>query len=239
MGVSCFGPRQSCFAAACVLPLVPVNAAPFFTPGNLVVSVEGNVDGSGPYADNQAAPVALFQYTPFGTSSAIYSSSLVLPQTSSGANYAFSGEYGSSSEGTLQLSGNGSYLTIAGYGVNASAFNTTPASYGNSGLAALAQSGSLTGQNYTAVPRVVALIGADGVVDTSDRAVRCVQRQQSAQRLYHERQLVLRFGARNEPGSDRWGLCRVQGRDDGDAGRSETSPMARHRRRTTRDLPGV
>ena len=97
-------------------------SATVLIPGNLVVSVEGNgVMGaaSGPYTDNQAAPLSLFDFAQNGTSSATYQGALVLPQTASGANSAISGEYGSSSEGILQLSGNGKYLTIMGYGVNA------------------------------------------------------------------------------------------------------------------------
>ena len=143
----------------------------FFIPGNLVVSVEGNgVMGatSGSYTDNQAAPLSLFQFQLSGTSSASYVNSLVLPQTSSGSNFVVSGEYGSSSEGSLQLSGNGQYLTIAGYGVNAAAFNANPGAYSpNSSNTALGQSGSMTGQSYTAVPRVVALIDSNGSVNSS------------------------------------------------------------------------
>ena len=95
--------------------------------------------------------------------------SLELPQNASGDNAAISGEYGSSSEGTLQLSSNGAYLTIMGYGVNAAAFNANPGAYSpNSANTALGQSGSMTNQNaYTPVSRVVALVGADGSVDTS------------------------------------------------------------------------
>jgi hypothetical protein len=140
-----------------------------FTLGDLVVSVEGNgVEGanSGPYTDNQAAPLSLFEFSTSGTTSATYAGAMVLPQSNNGANYAISGEYGSSSEGSLQLSGNGKYLTIMGYGVNAAAFNANPAAYGSTNNA-LGQSGSLTGQHYTAVPRVVALIGANGSVNTT------------------------------------------------------------------------
>jgi hypothetical protein len=154
-----------------LLAAAPLFADTIFSTGNLVVSVEGNgVKGatSGPYTDNQAGPLTLFQYKPNGTSSATYVNSLVLPQTTSGANYAVSAEYGSSSEGTLQLSGNGQYLTIAGYGVNAAAFNANPGAYSPSASnTALGQSGSLTGQNYTAVPRVVALIDANGNVNST------------------------------------------------------------------------
>ena len=122
-----------------------------------------------PYTDNQASPLSLFQYAPNGTASATYISSLVLPQTGSGANLAVSGEYGSSSEGTLHLSGSGQYLSIAGYGINAAAFNANPALYGADPAkpAALAQSGSLTGAGYTPIPRVVALIDPYGNVNSS------------------------------------------------------------------------
>ena len=150
----------------------PAQALTGFDLGDLIVSVEGNgVEGasSGSYTDNQAAPLSLFEYLETGTSSATYVGSEVLPQTSSGSNFAISGEYGSSSEGILQLTGNGNYLTIMGYGVNADAFNANPAAYGtnSSNPTALGQSSSVISSSYTAVPRVVALIGANGSVDTS------------------------------------------------------------------------
>ena len=162
-------------AVSLATPMAAVDAAAVFTPGNLVVSVEGNgVYGatSGIYTDNQASPMTLFQYTPYGTTAAVFGGSLVLPQMASGTNYAFSAEYGSSSEGLLHLSSNGAYLSIAGYGVNAAAFNANPTAYGTlttdpTKPTALAQSGSLLGQAYAAVPRVVALIDLSGTVDTS------------------------------------------------------------------------
>ena len=159
---------------------------PFFTPGNLVVVVEGcglfagtcvsipNGTGSGTgnssvggYGDNQAAPLTLFQFAPVGTTSATYVNSLVLPQSAAGANFPVSGEYGSSSEGTLQLSGSGQYLAVVGYGINAATFDANPVQFGAAPSLALAQSGSLTGQSYTPVPRVVALVDANGNVNSS------------------------------------------------------------------------
>jgi hypothetical protein len=147
---------------------------PFFTPGNLIVSVEGNgvVGESGTYADNQAAPLTLLQFTlnPSNptTVPAQFVDSLVLPQTGSGANVAVSGEYGSSSEGALHLAGSSQYLTIMGYGVNAAAFNANPGSFSTvSTNTALGQSGSQTGQGYTAVPRATALIDPYGNVNSS------------------------------------------------------------------------
>jgi hypothetical protein len=158
----------------------------FFTPGNLVVAVEGcGVQGgtctnvangtgngtgnssAGGYGDNQGAPLTLFQFAPSGTSSVSFVNSLVLPQTGSGANLPLAGEYGSSSEATLQLSGTGQYLTIMGYGINAATFDANPATYGAAPSLALAQSGSLTGQSYTPVARVLSLIDPYGNVNSS------------------------------------------------------------------------
>lgn len=166
--------------------------SPYFVPGNLVVVVEGcgaygstctavpNGTGTGAgnssvngYGDNQAGPITLFQYTPNGTSSVTYVNSFVLPQSGSGANLPVSGEYGSSSEGTLQLSGTGQYLTLMGYGINAATFDAayypgfSADPYGAAPSGALAQSGSLTGQSYTPVPRVVTLIDPYGNVNSS------------------------------------------------------------------------
>ena len=136
-----------------------------FTPGDLVVSIVGNGDGSGPYTDNQGTPIVLQQLTRTGQAAG----SMVLPQTSGVVNgvtqNAISGEYGSSSEGALTRSADGHSLAIAGYGVNAAAYNAGgAATFGN---AALAQTTSIRGGTATAVPRVVASIGADGSVDTS------------------------------------------------------------------------
>jgi hypothetical protein len=158
-----------CVAAiAAVSPAIaPASAQSLssFTQGDVVVSVEGDGSNTGAYTDNQAAPLTLYE---FGSSGSGFVGSLELAQTNSGANFAVSGEYGSSSEGTLQLSGNGRYLTIAGYGVNANAFNANPGSFSPDPTnTALGQSGSLTGQSYTAVPRVVALIGQNGSVNSS------------------------------------------------------------------------
>lgn len=160
--------------------------SPQFAPGNLVVVAEGcgvyegtctsvpngtgtgadNSSGGG-YGDNQASPITLFQFTPVGTTSVNYVNSFVLPQSASGSNLPVSGEYGSSSEGTLQLSGSGQYLTLMGYGIGAATFNAAPSNYGAAPSDALAQSGSLTGQSYTPVPRVLTLIDAYGSVNSS------------------------------------------------------------------------
>lgn len=136
-----------------------------FTPGDLVISISGDGNDSGTYGDNQASPITLKELTTSGT----IVGQLVLPQTTSIVNgvtqYAISGEYGSSSEGSLELAANGQSLVMMGYGVNANTFNEGGAAvYGN---AALAQSTSVPGGQYTAVPRVIADISYNTTVDTS------------------------------------------------------------------------
>ena len=135
-----------------------------YTPGDLVVSLSGDGDGSGSYGDNQASPLVLDELTTAGA--VVFSQTL--PQTTTVVNgvteNAISAEYGSSSEGTLELSGDGHSLVIAGYGINAAAYNSNTTPYGN---AALAQTTSVPGGKYTAVSRVIADINGNGVVDTS------------------------------------------------------------------------
>ncbi len=134
-----------------------------FAAGDLVISTVSSYNGGGL---DSAAPIVLAEFKlGAGGTSATMVGTLTLPQTASGANSAISGEYGSASEGILQRSVNGQYLTIMGYGVNATAFNTAPlSSYGTN---ALGQTTSLTGTGTTTVPRVVALIGADASIDTT------------------------------------------------------------------------
>lgn len=137
----------------------PINA---FTPGDLVIST---VSSAAKTLDS-ASPITLIQLAlGSGGTTAAVAGTLTLPQAPSGANQAISGEYGSASEGILQRSADGHFLTMMGYGVNADTFNAAPvATYGNK---ALGQTTSLTGASVTTVPRVVALIGADASVDTS------------------------------------------------------------------------
>ncbi len=148
---------------AAALPL-SARAADIFLPGNIVVSVEGNGSKTGAYSDNQAAPLTLYSYSVNGTSSASLTGSLMLPQTASGANSAISGEYGSSSEGGLQRTTDGKSLVIMGYGVNAATFNANPAAFGSNDPT---KPGALAQSTSVLVPRVVAVIGANGSVDTT------------------------------------------------------------------------
>jgi hypothetical protein len=140
-----------------------------FTTGDLVIStvscsVGATICNSTSAGLDTAAPIVLQQFQlGAGGTSATPNGTLTLPSS-------ISGEYGSASEGILQQSANGRYLTMMGDGVNATAFNTAPLS--TYGTAALGQTTRLTAANqtgtiYTTVPRTVALIGGDASVDTS------------------------------------------------------------------------
>lgn len=155
-------------ASLCLAAASPLTAQAF-SAGDLVLSVYGNGAGTGVVADNQASPITLMDVTTSGT----FVSNLVLPQSSftdaSGVlNSVISGEYGSSSEGSLQLSADGQSLVIAGYGINANTFNSATGNTSNAyGTQALAQTTSVLGGTYTPVSRVIADISADGTVNTS------------------------------------------------------------------------
>lgn len=135
-----------------------------FTAGDLVVSIEGDATGGYTVADDQASPVYLEELTTTGSIVGI----MVLPQNTQVVNgvtqYAISGEFGSQSELSLQLSGDGQSLTVMGYGANAQAYEADQAAYGST---TFAQTYDTTNSGYIAVPRIVADISYSGAVDTS------------------------------------------------------------------------
>ena len=163
----------------------PPNATPSTaTCATPPVGGTGGTTGTGPnsYGDDQGAPWNLWQYSVNGASSVTFVNSLQLPQNISGANFPVSDDFGSQSEGTVQLSGNGLYLTMMGYGLNAATFNVNYLNYcpgstmlsnacvPENGNPAMAQTGTLLGQTYsgnTPVPRVAVLIDANGNVNSS------------------------------------------------------------------------
>ncbi len=112
-----------------------------FQPGNLVLVRVG--DGSA--ALSSAATAAwLDEYTTSGT----FVQSIPLPTSASGPNYALTMAGSSASEGQVRLSADGHYLTVIGY-------NAAP------GTASIAATAPAT------VNRVIGLVGAAGVVDSS------------------------------------------------------------------------
>ncbi len=161
------------------LVVAPHGAGAFvFTQGDLVISLEGNGAGATlatPYLDGQAAPITLDEVTTSG----VLAGQLVLPTVASGSNVPIVGEYGSSSEATLQLSGNGQVLTIAGYDVNIATYNANQAAYLPPGTTEIALAQTLDSQ----VPRVIATINASGVVNSST-ALTNVYNEQNPRSVY-------------------------------------------------------
>lgn len=109
-----------------------------FTPGNLVVVRMG--DGSAALGSTATAAF-LEEYTVGGS----LVQTIPLPTAVSGANNPLTFSGSSTSEAFLELTGNGQYLTIGGYGV----VPTTPAPTG------------------TGINRVVGLVSLNGTVDTT------------------------------------------------------------------------
>ncbi len=149
--------RLTMATAAAVFTMGSAHGQALFAPGDLVVTtynVSSNV------TDGQPTPISLEEFTPNGT----LIKTFTLPTSDSSGNFGIVGEYGSSSEANLQLSGDGHSLLISGYQATASFGNVggpVQGGYSNANGTALAQSTSAS------VPRVVAVISATGVVNTT------------------------------------------------------------------------
>ena len=111
------------------------------TPGDLVVVRVG--DGSGALS-NASTAVFLDEFTTSGTAV----QSIALPTAASGSNLRFTNSGSATSEGNLNVSVNGQYLTLAGY-------DAAP------GLVGVASS------TTASVLRVIARVDMNGTVDTS------------------------------------------------------------------------
>jgi hypothetical protein len=148
------------FASAQTVPLLG---------GDIVVTIYGDANtpattsNGSPinYVDGVPTPISLQEFSPVIAAGVDNTAPLLdesLPTTGTGVNVGIVGENGSSSEGTIQVSGNGQYLTIGGYDGN---LDENGGPYGGSHTAE-AQS------TDTNVPRVEAAINiATGAVDTS------------------------------------------------------------------------
>ena len=120
----------------------------------------------GGFIDGVQTPITLEEFTPTGA----FVGSFTLPTADNGANFGIVGEYGSSSEANLQLSGDGDSLLIAGYETDAAnlGIGGNPSlAYSDANGTALAQSFSISNGSNVVVPRVVAEISASGSVDTT------------------------------------------------------------------------
>jgi hypothetical protein len=147
------------------LAAVAIASGQALTPGDLVVSTYGNTGttiantaiAGGVYNDGNPTPISLEEFTTSGS----FVLTDTLPVTGTGSEVGIVGEYGSSSEGNIQLTGNDAYLTIGGYDAAPSFAGTggPVGGYSNANGTALAQS------TDTAIPRVVAEVGANGTAN--------------------------------------------------------------------------
>ncbi len=111
---------------ACALLVLAARAqAQLFTPGDLVVSAYGSTTAT--LADGAPTAISLLEFSTAGGAPVLTDTLPTTDGVGSSANLGVVGEYGSSSEGNLQLSGNGQYLTIAGYSASQAALGIQPA----------------------------------------------------------------------------------------------------------------
>ncbi len=135
--------------AAVVVPLVTSSeaSAARFSGGDLVVYRVGA--GGATALSNAAAPVFLDEFAPNGTPV----QSIALPTTSAEGNSRLTATGQSRSEGLIDRSADGRFVAVTGY-------DAAPGATGAGGL-------SLATTDPATTPRVVGLVDANGIVDTT------------------------------------------------------------------------
>ena len=157
--------------ACAILTLAARAQAQLFTPGDLVVSAYGSTTAT--LADGAPTAINLLEYSPLGGPSLLTDTLPTTDGVGGSANLGVVGEYGSSSEGNIQLSGNGQYLTIGGYsasqaalGIQASTNMANGTSY-TVGTAYSTSTVALAQATDTDLSRVAILIDGNGNVNSS------------------------------------------------------------------------
>jgi hypothetical protein len=146
-------------------------SADFFTPGDLLVLTYGSSGST--TADGASTPLTLQEFATTGGSPVLSYTLPTADGVGGSSNVGVVGEYGSSSEGNIQLSGNGLYLTFAGYSATAAAggiqasTNTANGTNFTPGTAFAHSTVSLAQATDTNVPRVGILVNSNGVVNSS------------------------------------------------------------------------
>ena len=158
-------------AATLILFVVPQLRADLFTPGDLIVTAYGK---AGP-ATSQGAPtvINLIEYSTAGGSPILTNNLPTVNGIGNPANLGVVGQYGSGSEGNIQLSGNGQYLTLAGYSATAAAAgiqastNTANGTNFAIGTAFSSSTVSLAQSTAANVPRLAVTVDIDGNVNST------------------------------------------------------------------------
>ena len=168
---SSLGRNAASLGTLALLTLAAHSQAQLFTPGDLVVSAYGSTTAT--LADGAPTAISLQEYAPAGGAPLLTDTLPTADGVGGSANLGVVGEYGSSSEGNIQLSGNGQYLTIGGYsatqaaaGIQAST-NTANGTNFPVGTAYSTSTVALGQSTDTDVSRVAVLIDANGNVNSS------------------------------------------------------------------------
>ena len=135
-----------------------VRAGPF-TPGNLVVTTYGNLQVAQAHPDGQTTKITLSEFSPTITANSTPVMAYTIPFAVSGNNVGMVGEYGSSSEGSIQQTPDGLYLTIGGY-------SAVP-SFAFTGTGTATPATALAQSPCAQVPRVGAIIDGNTNANTS------------------------------------------------------------------------
>jgi len=156
-----------CAIGVIALTIAPAQAQ-VFGQGSLIVSAYGNVGTPATnqsYLDGDPTPISLLEFSTSGAINAAPISIFTLPTANNGPNLGVVGEYGSSSEGALQLSGNGHYLTIAGYSAIPSLAGVGAGGNGKYEDPSVTPKDTALAQSTSAnVPRMAVLIDPNGNV---------------------------------------------------------------------------
>ena len=162
---------KTTLGACALLALTARTQAQLFTPGDLVVSAYGSTTAT--LADGAPTAISLLEFSPLGGPAILTDTLPTTDGVGGSANLGVVGEYGSSSEGNLQLSGNGQYLTIGGYsasqaanGIQAST-NTANGTNYPAGTAYSTSTVALAQATDTDLSRVAVLVDGNGNVNSS------------------------------------------------------------------------
>ena len=165
------GRVTAALGACALLTLAARTQAQLFTPGDLVVSAYGSTTAT--LADGAPTAISLLEYSPLGGPALLTDPLPTADGVGGAANLGVVGEYGSSSEGNIQLSGDGRYLTIAGYSASQAATGiqaSTNTANGTSfpvGTAYSTSTVALAQATDTDLSRIAILIDGSGNVNSS------------------------------------------------------------------------
>jgi PEP-CTERM motif-containing protein len=165
--------RASLALAVVAVAAGRASATNYFTAGDLVVDTYAY--GMTSLADGAPTPITLEEFSTSGGAPILTDTLPTTDGVGGSYNLGIVGEYGSSSEGNIQLSGNDQYLTINGYGATAAAagidqstINANPGTpQSDLGMPFSKSTVALAQATDTDLPRIPTLIDANNNVNSS------------------------------------------------------------------------